>query len=177
MWCMWVFLEWNWIAMRNCTLRAINFLSVKGFWVIISWSKNFPGKHANTLWNFGGQCGARSSETRKSMKSDKTVKNALSHQNAHQHMLSTFRGQPGILGVRTVPARVVAISSQARAMGPCPAFPSLLQPFKGPGSVPCAQWASGPDQAMCKPCGGPSCPRLWPATQGSVKGQEAFSAA
>ena len=104
-------------------------------------------------------------------------KNALSHQNAHQHMLSTFRGQPGILGVRTVPARVAAISSQARAMGPCPAFPSLLQPFKGPGSVPCAQGASRAGQAMCRPCGGPGCPRLWPATQGSVKGQEAFSAA
>ena len=88
-----------------------------------------------------------------------------------------FQGQPGILGVRTVPVSLAAISSQARAIGPCPAFFSLLQPSKGPGSVPCAKGASGAGQAMCGPCGGPGCPRLWPTTQGSVKGQEAFSAA
>ena len=51
--------------------------------------------------------------------------------------------QLGILGVRTVSDSLAAISSQARAMGPCPVFPSLLQPSKGPGSVSCAQGASG----------------------------------
>ena len=75
-------------------------------------------------------------------------------------MLSTFRGQPGILGVRTVPVSSAAISSQARAMEPCPAFPSLLKPSKGPGSVSCAQGASGAGQVMCRPSGGLGFPGL-----------------
>ena len=115
------------------------------------------------------------------------AQNVQNAQNVHQHMLSTFRDKPGIPRVRTVPdspgrARrppqgPAAFTSQSRAMWPCPAQPSLTQLSRGPGSVPSIQGASeslsrlpGVSQAMCRPCGGPCCPWLWPATQGSVKG-------
>ena len=45
-------LHYYWTEIRKCTLWSINFLKCKRFWVMISWSKNFPGKNVNTLWHY-----------------------------------------------------------------------------------------------------------------------------
>ena len=134
MWCMWVYLELQLNCSEELNIKGNKHLKcewILSYLILVQELSRESCEHPVTFW-WPMWCQELWNQ-RISDKSDKTVKNALSHQNSHQHMLSTFRFQPGILGVRTVLARVAAISSQARAMVPCPALSSLLQPSKGPG--------------------------------------------